>query len=64
MRVHDFRHTAASLWLASNVSHGKVSRWLGHGSVVTTDTIYGHLYPDDYEDETDKVEAFELRELG
>lgn len=64
MRVHDFRHTAATTWLASGIKPYKVSRWLGHGSIVTTDTIYGHLYSDDYEDETDKVEAFALRELG
>ncbi|WP_271985301.1 tyrosine-type recombinase/integrase [Pseudoclavibacter terrae] len=64
MRVHDFRHTAASIWLGAGTEPLKVSRRLGHGSVVVTDTIYGHLFEEDHEEETDRVEAFELRELG
>ncbi|MET4781241.1 tyrosine-type recombinase/integrase [Glaciihabitans sp. UYNi722] len=48
MRVHDLRHTAASLWLAAGFEPYKVSRWLGHASITTTDTIYAHLYPSDY----------------
>jgi len=35
-----------------------VSRWLGHTSVVTTDTIYSHLYPAGYSQHTAKFEAF------
>ncbi len=45
VRFHDLRHTAASLWLAADISPYKVSRWLGHASLTTTDTIYGHMYP-------------------
>ncbi len=45
IRVHDLRHTAASLWLAAGFPPYQVSRWLGHASVVTTDAIYSHLYP-------------------
>jgi integrase len=48
MRVHDLRHTAASLWLAAGVKPYEVSRWLGHASITTTDTIYAHLYASDY----------------
>lgn len=44
MRVHDLRHTAASLWLTAGFSPFQVSRWLGHA----TDTVYSHLYPTDY----------------
>lgn len=47
MRVHDLRHTSASLWLAAGFPPYQVSRWLGHASAVT-DTIYGHTYPMDY----------------
>lgn len=36
IRVHDLRHTAASLWLAAGFPPYQVSRWLGHASVVTT----------------------------
>jgi integrase len=38
-----------------------VSRWLGHASVVTTDTIYSHLYPTDYAQHVAKFEAFAAR---
>ena len=48
MRVHDLRHTAASLWLAAGFEPWEVSRWLGHASITTTDTIYAHLFPSDY----------------
>jgi integrase len=58
LRVHDLRHTAASLWLAAGFPPYQVSRWLGHSSVVTTDTIYSHLYPTDYSQHIAKFEAF------
>ncbi|MCW2165028.1 Phage integrase family protein [Microbacterium hydrothermale] len=32
IRVHDLRHTAASLWLAAEFPQHQVSRWLGHAS--------------------------------
>lgn len=47
MRVHDLRHTAASLWLAAGAKPYEVSRWLGHANINTTDTIYAHMYPSD-----------------
>lgn len=58
MRLHDLRHTAASLWLAAGFAPYKVSRWLGHANLVTTDTVYGHLYPSDYTSEIERFEAF------
>ena len=36
----------------------QVSRWLGHASVVTTDTIYSHLYPTDYAQHIARFERF------
>ena len=47
-RLHDLRHTAASLWLAAGIEPYKVSRWLGHSNIALTDSIYSHLYPSDY----------------
>lgn len=58
IRVHDLRHTAASLWLAAGFPPYQVSRWLGHASVVTTDTIYSHLYPTDYAQHVARFERF------
>jgi DNA invertase Pin-like site-specific DNA recombinase/integrase len=55
MRFHDLRHTYASLMLSVGRPTHKVSRWMGHASLVTTDTIYSHLYPGDYAEERDEV---------
>jgi integrase len=48
MRFHDLRHTYASLMFAAGFKPYEVSRWIGHASVATTDSIYAHLYPSDY----------------
>jgi integrase len=46
------------LWLAAGFPPYQVSRWLGHASVVTTDTIYSHLYPTDYSQHIARFEAY------
>jgi integrase len=46
LRIHDLRHTAASLMLSSGMPIAMVSRQLGHASVSTTDLIYGGLLRD------------------
>ncbi|KZX21142.1 tyrosine-type recombinase/integrase [Rathayibacter tanaceti] len=61
MRVHDLRHTAASLWLAAGFQPYEVSRWLGHSNVTTTDTIYAHLYATDYTSHVAKFDAFVVK---
>jgi integrase len=58
MRFHGLRHTYASLMLAAGFKPYEVSRWMGHASVSTTDTIYGHLCPTDYDDQIARIEAF------
>lgn len=58
MRFHDLRHTYASMMLAAGFEPYKVSRWMGHGSVATTDGIYGHLYQADYNAQIAQFEAF------
>ena len=42
VRVHDLRHTAASLWLASGQSIYFVQQQLGHQDIQTTINLYGH----------------------
>ncbi|QDZ16673.1 tyrosine-type recombinase/integrase [Humibacter ginsenosidimutans] len=64
MRWHDLRHTYASLMLAAGIWPHKVSHWMGHASLVTTDTVYGHLYPSDYSAETAQYEAFSVAAEG
>lgn len=58
MRFHDLRHTYASLMLAAGFQPYEVSRWMGHASLVTTDTIYSHLYVSNYATHVERFDAF------
>lgn len=49
LRMHDLRHTAASLMISSGASIKAVQRQLGHTSAAMTLDLYGHLYDDDLE---------------
>ena len=42
-RVHDLRHTAASVWLSAGADPKVVQRVLGHASASMTMDLYGHL---------------------
>ena len=42
LRVHDLRHTAATLWLAAGESIYFVQQQLGHRDIQTTIELYGH----------------------
>jgi integrase len=46
IRVHDLRHSHASLLINMDVSIFEISERLGHESVKTTMDIYAHLYPE------------------
>lgn len=45
LRLHDLRHTAASLMLAAGESPKVVTEILGHSSPIITQIIYQHLMP-------------------
>ena len=45
MRIHDIRHTYASLLLSQGESPVYVKEQLGHQSIQITVDIYGHLIP-------------------
>jgi integrase len=47
LRIHDLRHTAASLMISSGATIKAVQRQLGHASATMTLDLYGHLYDDD-----------------
>jgi integrase len=50
LRIHDLRHTAVSLWIASGADVKRVAARAGHASVAFTLQRYGHLYPDSEDD--------------
>lgn len=55
LRVHDLRHTAASLWLASGADPKVVQAVLGHFSAVMTMDVYGHLIAGNLWEAADKL---------
>jgi hypothetical protein len=44
-RVHDLRHTAASLMIQAGYPPKMLQEILGHASITTTLDLCGHLYP-------------------
>lgn len=48
--LHDFRHLAASLWIAVNQNPKKIQKWMGHSSIQVTFDTYGHLFESSTED--------------
>lgn len=45
IRVHDFRHTHASLLVNEGINIQEIARRLGHANVQMTWNTYSHLYP-------------------
>ena len=45
IRIHDFRHSHASLLANSGINIQEIARRLGHSNVEITWNIYSHLYP-------------------
>lgn len=57
LRLHDLRHTAASLMLAASLSLFEVSRILGHSSIAITADLYGHLAQDTIDQARQRLDA-------
>jgi integrase len=60
IRVHDTRHTAATLALQAGIRTEVVSKWLGHSSVSITQDIYQHVIPSMLEEAGAKLTAIVL----
>lgn len=61
--LHNFRHAAASLWIAQRVNAKRVSAWRGHSSIQITFDTYGHLF-DELEDDAEVVAAMKAGVFG
>jgi integrase len=48
-RIHDLRHTCASLLIAQAEYPKAIQEHLGHSSIQVTMDRYGHLFPDQSE---------------
>jgi integrase len=47
LRLHDLRHTFASMWLQLGGDIKELSKQMGHEKVSTTLDFYAHLQPED-----------------
>lgn len=57
IRIHDLRHSHASLLIEMGFSALLVSERLGHESVSTTLDIYSHLFPSKQSEVADKLQS-------
>ena len=44
-RIHDLRHTAIALAIASGAHPKTIQQWAGHSNFGVTMDRYGHLFP-------------------
>jgi integrase len=56
LRIHDLRHTAASLAISCGANIKAVQRMLGHRHASVTLDRYGHLYDSDLEDLAERLD--------
>jgi integrase len=56
LRVHDLRHTAASLMIQAGYPPKMLQEIRGHASITTTLDLYGHLYPGDMDRYADRLD--------
>jgi integrase len=56
LRVHDLRHTCASLAISAGASVKAVQRMLGHASATVTLDTYAALFTDDLEALADRLD--------
>jgi integrase len=57
VRLHDLRHTAASVLLAQGVPARVVMEILGHSQISVTLNTYAHVAPDIARDAADRIEG-------
>lgn len=55
IRLHDLRHTSASLALAAGVPLKVVSDRLGHSTIAITANLYTHVSPAVAQDAADAI---------
>jgi integrase len=55
LRIHDLRHTAASVWIAAGADVKVVQRVLGHATASMTVDLYGHLMDRSLWDTADRL---------
>jgi integrase len=57
VRIHDVRHTFASLLIQNGESLASVKEQMGHHSIQLTVDVYGHLVPGGSPQAVDKLDG-------
>ena len=60
IRIHDLRHTYATLRIAKGDNILDVSRQLGHHSVAFTIDKYAHWMPGEHKSQIDELDSLHL----
>ncbi len=58
VKLHDARHTFASLLIAAGEDPKRVQSYLGHSSIAVTFDIYGHLLPGSEKESAERIDAY------
>ena len=61
---HGLRHSAAALWIAQGANPVTVQRRMGHKDVRTTLQVYGHLFPEQEDVLTSRMEELRAEALA
>jgi integrase len=64
LRIHDLRHTCASLLIAAGANPKAVQVHLGHSSISVTMDRYTHLFPSDVDDLIGRLTDIRARSLA
>ena len=64
LRIHDLRHTCASLLAAAGATPKAVQAHLGHSSITVTMDRYTHLFPSDVDDLVQRLDDIRIRNLA
>jgi len=62
IRIHDLRHSYATIRLVRGHSIGDVSYQLGHSSISITFDVYGHWIPGKFKSEVDGLDKLETQQ--
>jgi integrase len=58
IKLHECRHTFASLMIAAGVNPKALSTFMGHASITITLDQYGHLFPGSEEEAAELLDAY------
>lgn len=62
--LHQLRHTFVSMLIRLNTSAKVIQEWVGHESILETMDTYGHLFPNDLRDVSQRFDTYVTAEIS